>query len=153
MSEGFGKALGNLQAAKGGGSSSSGGNITGHFDPTALGRGAKALKELDQSANAARAFEITKVQEQTKQKEFQAQIEKEQSARAEMNLRRAQVDGDEKRKTLAAQEDQERRTAQYKTQLESELYQHKVSALLNCLCSQGILRLYLISRHFYHHLL
>jgi ATPase family AAA domain-containing protein 3A/B len=41
-------------------------------------------------------------------------------------LRRAAIDGEEKRKTMQAQEEQERRTQQYKAQLESELYQHKL---------------------------
>ena len=38
---------------------------------------------------------------------------------SEMGLKKAAVEGDEKRKSMAAQEDQERRTAQYKTQLDS----------------------------------
>lgn len=44
-------------------------------DPTALERGAKALKELDSSPNAARAFEVIKLQELTKQKELQRDME------------------------------------------------------------------------------
>lgn len=44
-------------------------------DPTALERGAKALKELDSSPNAAKAFEVTKLQEQTKQKQLQKEME------------------------------------------------------------------------------
>ena len=44
-------------------------------DPTALERGAKALKELDSSPNAARAFEVIKLQEMTKQKELQKEME------------------------------------------------------------------------------
>lgn len=72
-------------------------SITGKFDPTALERGAKvgffsplgllcqALRELDTSPNAAKAwppfacsdglpeaFELTKLAEQTKQKAFKA---------------------------------------------------------------------------------
>lgn len=44
-------------------------------DPTALERGAKALKQLDSSPNAARAFEVIKLQEMTKQKELQKEME------------------------------------------------------------------------------
>ena len=100
--------------------------INGSFDPSALERGAKALKEMDSSNNASKAFEITKQQEITKQKEFQADMEKQQTQRMQMSMQMKQVEGEEKRKTMAHQEEQERRTAQYKTQLESELYQHKL---------------------------
>ena len=44
----------------------------------------------------------------------------------QMSLQMKSVEGEEKRKTMAHGEEQERRTAQYKTQLESELYQHKL---------------------------
>ncbi|KAF4694777.1 ATPase, AAA [Perkinsus olseni] len=44
-----------------------------------------------------------------------------------MGLQRAQVEAEEKRKTIAEQQDQERRTSQYKAQLESELYQKKLA--------------------------
>lgn len=101
-------------------------NITGSFDPTALERGAKALKEMDSSANAKQAFEVTKLQEVTKQKESQLEMEKQQTSRQQLIMQRTQLEGEEKRKTLSHQEDQERRTAQYKTQLESELYQRKL---------------------------
>ncbi|SBT74706.1 AAA family ATPase, putative [Plasmodium malariae] len=60
-----------------------GDHITGNFDPTALERGAKALKELDQSSNSKKAFELIKLQELTKQKEYEKQME-------ELSLQRAQ---------------------------------------------------------------
>merc|ERR1719265_18077 len=101
-------------------------SITGKFDPTALERGAKALKEMGASPNANKAFEVRKMQETTKQKEFQAEIEKQQNARAQALLQRASVDAEEKRKTISHQQDQERRTAQYKQQLQTELYQNKL---------------------------
>ncbi len=44
-------------------------------DPTALERGAKALKELDSSPNAMKAFEITKLQESTRQKELELELQ------------------------------------------------------------------------------
>lgn len=102
------------------------GNITGKFDPSALERGAKALKELDTSPNAAKAFELTKVAELTKQKELQVEIEQQQTARAQHQLQRSQMEGEEKRKTISHQNEQERRTAEYKARLDSELYQSKL---------------------------
>merc|ERR1719424_1356881 len=118
-----------------GGSKASGSNapskkednsITGKFDPTALERGAKALKELDNSPNASKAFELTKIAETTKQKELQTEIEQQQTARAQAQLQRSQMDAEEKRKTITHQNEQERRTAEYKARLDSELYQSKL---------------------------
>ena len=101
-------------------------NITGKFDPTALERGAKALKELDSSPNATKAFEVIRLQEMTKQKEVQAQIENTQTQRQQLGLQRVQAESEEKRRLMSEQQEQERRTAQYKTQLEAELYQKKL---------------------------
>lgn len=102
------------------------GNITGKFDPTALERGAKALKELDASPNANKAFELTKIAEQTRQQEIQKEIEGQQTARAQMNLNRAQKEAEERRSTISHQNEQERKTAEYKARLDSELYQSKL---------------------------
>jgi ATPase family AAA domain-containing protein 3A/B len=101
-------------------------SITGKFDPTALERGAKALKDLDQSPNASKAFELTKLAEVSKQKELQQEIEQQQTMRAQAQLQRSQMDAEEKRKTISHQNEQERRTAEYKARLDSELYQSKL---------------------------
>lgn len=101
-------------------------SITGKFDPRALERGAKALKDLDQSPNASKAFELTKLAETTKQKELQTEIEQQQTMRAQAQLQRSQMDAEEKRKTISHQNEQERRTAEYKARLDSELYQSKL---------------------------
>jgi len=101
-------------------------NITGKFDASALERGAKALKDLDSSPNASKAFELTKLAETTKQKELQNEIEQQQTARAQAQLQRSQMDAEEKRKTISHQNEQERRTAEYKARLDSELYQSKL---------------------------
>ncbi|CAJ1417648.1 unnamed protein product [Effrenium voratum] len=101
-------------------------SITGKFDPTALERGAKALRDLDTSPNATKAFELTKLAEQTKQKELQLEIEQQQSVRTQAAMQRNKMDADEKRKTISHQQEQERRTAEYKARLDSELYQSKL---------------------------
>eukprot|EP00811_Abedinium_folium_P015848 NODE_2479_length_2204_cov_9.479056.p1 GENE.NODE_2479_length_2204_cov_9.479056~~NODE_2479_length_2204_cov_9.479056.p1 ORF type:complete len:571 (+),score=244.09 NODE_2479_length_2204_cov_9.479056:140-1852(+) len=114
------------------GSSSGGGgggkteSITGKFDPSALERGAQALKDLDSSPNATKAFELTKQQEVTKQKQIQLDIENQQAQRAQAQLNRAKVDGEERRKTIQHQNEQERRTAEYKARIDGELYQSKL---------------------------
>jgi len=101
-------------------------SITGKFDPTALERGAKALRELDTSPNATKAFELTKLAEQTKQKELQLEIEQQTSMRTQAALQRGKQDAEEKRRTISHQQEQERRTAEYKARLDSELYQSKL---------------------------
>ncbi|KAH7650271.1 26S proteosome regulatory subunit [Cryptosporidium bovis] len=100
--------------------------INGNFDPTALERGAKALRELDSSPNAQKAFEIVKLQEKTRQKELEKEIEESNAYRARTNLERVKLEGEERRKTLTHQQEEERITAQYKAKLETEAYQKKL---------------------------
>ncbi|ORM42188.1 ATPase family AAA domain-containing protein 3-B [Babesia sp. Xinjiang] len=101
-------------------------NITGKFDPTALERGAKALKMLDSSPNANKAFELTKLQELTRQQEIQKEIQQMHLRQTELGAQRARVESDEKRKLMAQQQEQDRITAQYKAKLEAEAYQKKL---------------------------
>ena len=100
-------------------------SITGKFDPTALERGAKAMKELDSSPNASKAFEVIKMQEATKQKEIQAQIEKTFTERQSLAAQKAQIEGEERRKTIQEQSEQAKRMAEYQAQLDAELSQKK----------------------------
>jgi ATPase family AAA domain-containing protein 3A/B len=83
------------------------------------------MKELDTSPNSSKAFEIIKLQESTKQKEIQRDIEKQITERQQLGLQRAQVEGEEKRKTLAEQTQQQQRLAEYQAQLDAELNQRK----------------------------
>ncbi|CAK0905342.1 unnamed protein product, partial [Prorocentrum cordatum] len=55
-----------------------------------------------------------------------AQIEQQQAQRTQAQLQRSQLDAEEKRKTISHQNEQERRTAEYKARLDSELYQSKL---------------------------
>mmetsp|Transcript_30441 Transcript_30441/g.65554 ORF Transcript_30441/g.65554 Transcript_30441/m.65554 type:complete len:552 (-) Transcript_30441:113-1768(-) len=99
---------------------------SGKFDASALERGAKALKEMDSSVNAAKAFELTKLAEQTKQKSLQVEAEAHQMARAQAILQRTAAEAEERRKTITHQNEQERRTAEYKARLDAESYHHKL---------------------------
>ncbi|KAJ1610282.1 AAA domain-containing protein [Cryptosporidium canis] len=105
---------------------SGGGSISGNFDPTALERGAKALKQLDSSPNAQKAFEIIKLQEKTKQKELERDIEQSSAYRSKANLERTRLEADERRKTITHQQEEERATSQYKAKLETEAYYKKL---------------------------
>ena len=100
-------------------------SITGKFDPTALERGAKAMKDLDSSPNATKAFEVIKLQEQTKQREIQAQIEKTVTDRQQFAAQKAQIEGEERRKTIQEQSEQARRMAEFQAQIDAELNQKK----------------------------
>jgi len=102
------------------------GNITGRFDPSALERGVAALKELEASSNANKAFELLKSQEGTKQSELKAEIERLKTQRQQFQQNKAEKDAEERRRTQEHQGEQERRTAEYKQKLESELYQSKM---------------------------
>ncbi|KAK1444356.1 ATP-ase like protein [Babesia gibsoni] len=101
-------------------------NITGKFDPSALERGAKALKMLDSSPNAQKAFELTKMQEITRQQEIQREIQQMHLRQTELGAQRAKIESDEKRKLMNQQQEQDRITAQYKARLEAEAYQKKL---------------------------
>lgn len=103
-----------------------GGSISGNFDPTALERGAKALKQLDSSPNAQKAFEIIKLQETTRQKELERDIEQSSAYRSKANLERTRLEADERRKTITHQQEEERATSQYKAKLETEAYYKKL---------------------------
>merc|ERR1719159_991857 len=116
-----------LKAEATAGAAAGAGDISGRFDPSALERGAKALKELDSSSNSKAAFEVIRLQEQTRQKELALESEKQLTARSQAQLQKAQVEGDEKRKTISHQQDQERHTQRYKAELESQLYQKKLA--------------------------
>merc|ERR1711973_687286 len=80
-------AAGNAGAGNpgGGGSSDGGGGGGGedtpatpkawsNFDPTGLERAAKAARELDASKNSVKAYELTSMQEHTKQLEHQTKL-------------------------------------------------------------------------------
>eukprot|EP00913_Durusdinium_trenchii_P006918 g6508.t1 len=58
--------------------------------------------------------------------ELQLEIEQQTSMRTQAALQRNKQDAEEKRTTISHQQEQERRTAEYKARLDSELYQSKL---------------------------
>ncbi|KAL7069232.1 ATPase, AAA family protein [Cryptosporidium serpentis] len=101
-------------------------NISGYFDPTALERGAKALKELDASPNAQKAFDLVRLQEVTKQMEIEKEMEQSTMHRTQAHNEKVRIEAEERRKTISHQQEEERVTAQYKARLEAEAYQKKL---------------------------
>lgn len=98
----------------------------GKFDPSALQRGVKALQDLEQSPNASQAFELTKLSEQTKEKEAQKAVEQQHVARAQGELQHAQQQAQRQRQMITQRNEQEKQTAKNKAQLDSELYQSRL---------------------------
>eukprot|EP01069_Polyplicarium_translucidae_P005000 Polyplicarium_translucidae@DN2700_c0_g1_i5.p1 len=94
--------------------------VTGSFDPTALERGATALREIDRSPNASKAFEAIRHQEVTKQKASDRDTAKHIAEQSKALAEKARVEGEEKRRCHAHREEEERITARYKAQLETE---------------------------------
>jgi len=101
-------------------------NPLGHFDPAELERGAAALKDIDQSKNAALAFELAVAQEKTAQMQHQREMEKERVVHSQLEGALAQAQADEARRTISHTADQERTTAQYKAEVEKALQGKKL---------------------------
>jgi ATPase family AAA domain-containing protein 3A/B len=99
---------------KGGG----GGGGLANFDPEGLERAAKAMRELDKSRNAAKAIEVIKAQELTKQQEFAAKRSEMEAYAQQQRAQNIEREADEARKTLDAQTQHERQRAQYRDELE-----------------------------------
>ncbi|KAG5416592.1 hypothetical protein IGI04_004159 [Brassica rapa subsp. trilocularis] len=71
---------------------------SGGFDPEALERGAKALKEINNSSYAKNVFESIKQQEETKQTEFAAKAQEYKAMQAQAETERQKVIYDEHKK-------------------------------------------------------
>ncbi|KAJ9147074.1 hypothetical protein P3X46_029277 [Hevea brasiliensis] len=80
------------------------------FDPEALERGAKALREINSSAYAKQVFDVMRKQEQTRQAELEAE-------KAHYEAIQAQVDIDRQRKLAEEQRNLVQQQAQAKAQM------------------------------------
>ncbi|KAH0486065.1 MAG: hypothetical protein KVP17_004897 [Porospora cf. gigantea B] len=99
---------------------------TGLFDPSALERGAKALREMDNSPNASKAFEVIRLQQVTRQAESDAEAAKYRLQAEQAKIDRSRVDGEEKRKLVQFQQQHERETAKTKLQLERDAHAQRM---------------------------
>lgn len=98
----------------------------GKFDPEQLEKGAAALKEIDASKHAKLAFELASLQEKTQQMQFLRDMEKQKTARAQMEEQMSSVNAEESRKTISHQAEQERVTAQHRAEVENSLQGRKL---------------------------
>jgi len=71
-----------------------------NFDPTGLERAAKAAKELDKAKHAGKAFELVRIQEETKQEKHKEAAEAHRKDTMVYEVQRTREKGEQDRKTL-----------------------------------------------------
>lgn len=97
------------------------------FDSSALERAAKAAKDLEKSAYAREAFELTKLQEETKQKELMGTA-KEMERQIELaKAEGKRIEQEERRKTLQEQSKLDQQKSQYQDQLARKRYEDQLA--------------------------
>lgn len=100
-------------------------NVGHGFDPRALERGAKAIKEIDKSPHAKEALRLTFEQERTRQEEFKAASKKIDLERAMAGARAVKEQEIERRKTLQLKREEDKKVARYKSELDAKTEQYK----------------------------
>ncbi|XP_011038115.1 PREDICTED: ATPase family AAA domain-containing protein 3-like [Populus euphratica] len=87
------------------------------FDPEALERGAKALKEIASSSHAKKVFESIKLQEATRQAELAAKAAEYKAMQAQAETERQRVVYDEQKKLAQHQAQTKSQMARYEDEL------------------------------------
>uniref|UniRef100_A0A914NRV3 ATPase family AAA domain-containing protein n=1 Tax=Meloidogyne incognita TaxID=6306 RepID=A0A914NRV3_MELIC len=87
------------------------------FDSTALERAAQAAKSLEKSSNAKQALELSRLQEVSKQKEYELQQKQIELRMASIQSENIRVAEEERRKTLIEETKHSRARADYQDQL------------------------------------
>ena len=90
------------------------------FDPEALERGAKALREIDRSTNAKQVLELTRQQEVTRQQELRTREAEFQAAAHQSSVEREQVHWEQQSKAQKERAQQQAELARYEDQLARE---------------------------------
>ncbi|KAI7840123.1 hypothetical protein COHA_006164 [Chlorella ohadii] len=88
-----------------------------YFDPEALERGAKALREIQNSPFAKKVFEQIKTQEQTKQAELKAKEAEFNAQAAQAAIQQEKVRWEEQRRSMQQDAQQKAQLAQYQDEL------------------------------------
>ncbi|XP_054160542.1 ATPase family AAA domain-containing protein 3-B-like [Oppia nitens] len=129
---GSGSVAGGSSGGVGGGGPS-GGDLSAdgkmrayQFDSSALERAAKAAKDLESSKFAKEALDLSKLQETTKQMDFQKQMKEYETHVEQMKLDAKRVEYEEKRKMLAEETKQHQQRAQYNDQLSRRRYEDQL---------------------------
>merc|ERR1719419_873332 len=100
------------------------------FDSEGLERAAKAAKELEQSKYAKEAFELSKMQETTKQVEAQKGLKEGEGQIEQLKADQIRVQAEEKRKTLSEETRQHQSRAEYQDQLTRKRYDDQLAQQL-----------------------
>ncbi|KAF4380290.1 hypothetical protein F8388_024583 [Cannabis sativa] len=87
------------------------------FDPEALERGAKALKDITSSSQAKKVFEVIKKQEETRQAELAAKAAEFKAMQAQSETERQRVIYDEQKKLAQHQAQTKSQMARYEDEL------------------------------------
>lgn len=87
------------------------------FDSTALERAAEAARQLERSENAKEAFEMSRLREITKQKEYEKSMKEAEAHAEQMRIEQTRVREEERRKTLVEETKHARARADYQDQL------------------------------------
>ncbi|KAK9722865.1 ATPase family associated with various cellular activities (AAA) [Popillia japonica] len=97
------------------------------FDSSALERAAQAARELEKSKHAKEALELSKMQETTRQQEYQTKIKEYEAHIAQMTIDQKKVEAEEKRKYLQEETRQHQARAQYQDQLSRKRYDDQLA--------------------------
>ncbi|KAK4384746.1 ATPase family AAA domain-containing protein 3-B [Sesamum angolense] len=87
------------------------------FDPEALERGAKALREISSSSHAKKVFEVMKKQEETRQQELTSKASEFKALQAQAETERQRVIYDEQKKLAQQQAQIKSQMARYEDEL------------------------------------
>ncbi|KAK7264010.1 hypothetical protein RJT34_31612 [Clitoria ternatea] len=87
------------------------------FDPEALERGVKALKEISSSPHGKKVFETIKKQEETKQAELAAKVAEFKQMKAQHEIERQRIIYDEQKKLAQHQAQTKSQMAKYEDEL------------------------------------
>lgn len=96
------------------------------FDSTALERAAKAAKELEKSKYATQALDLSKTQEETKQKEQMVKIKEYEAHIEQMKIDGKRVDAETRRKMLEEEAKHAKLKAEYQDQLARRRYEDQL---------------------------
>ena len=98
---------------------------SGPWDPSGLERAAKAVRELNSSPHAERAYDVVLEQERTKQHDLQLRQATYELQGMQHDLQRVQAEAEEARKTLKMKTERANQNADYADRLERERYMHQ----------------------------
>ncbi|KAL7301164.1 hypothetical protein TKK_0006135 [Trichogramma kaykai] len=96
------------------------------FDSSALERAAAAAKELERSAHAKDALELSKLQEQTRMAEIQAKAKEYEAAMEQAKVEQKRIEGENRLRQIQEETKQQQTRAQYQDQLARKRYDEQL---------------------------